>query len=69
MKDGKRDYDAILAMWESDFPDPAGNLTSQYSSANEDAPYVLVNYPKKTWSPTSGSPASISTRPGSGTST
>ncbi len=91
MKDGKRDYDAMLAMWESDFPDPAGNLTSLYSSANkgeggsntaaysndpvqqlieaqtvstdagertrlmqqaftlanEDAPYVMVNYPKK----------------------
>jgi peptide/nickel transport system substrate-binding protein len=34
MKNGKRDYDMILAMWESDFPDPSGNLTPLHLSTN-----------------------------------
>lgn len=34
MKDGQRDYDMILAMWESDFPDPSGNLTPLNLSNN-----------------------------------
>ena len=34
MKDGKRDYDMILAMWESDFPDASGNLAPLHLSSN-----------------------------------
>lgn len=34
-KDGKRDYDALLSRWTSDFPDPDGNLTPLYDSANK----------------------------------
>lgn len=34
MKDGKRDYDMILAMWESDFPDISGNIKPLLLSTN-----------------------------------
>ena len=34
MKNGVRNYDMILAMWESDFPDLSGNVTPLLLSSN-----------------------------------
>jgi len=34
LKNGKRDYDVLLSGWVSDFPDPTGNITPLYGSAN-----------------------------------
>lgn len=34
MKDGKRDYDILVATWGSDFPDPSGNLNPLYLTDN-----------------------------------
>ncbi len=33
--DGKRDYDMIMAGWEADYPDPAGNLITKQAQSSD----------------------------------